>query len=141
MLFRSLAVVDTIAGQLQGLFNPLPLVQGHAKNGRLRLLGVASLTRSEFAPELPTIAEAGVPGFEAVVWSGVFAPGQAPRAVIDKWHAEINRMQNLANARETFNGAGLTRLGGTRADFAAHLSSETKRWADVIRSANIPTEQ
>jgi tripartite-type tricarboxylate transporter receptor subunit TctC len=137
----SLAVIDTIGGQLQGLFNPLPLVAGHAKNGRLRLLGVASLQRSEFAPELPTIAESGVPGFEAVVWSGVFATAGAPRSIVDKWNAEINRMQNLPNARETFNGAGLTRLGGTREEFAAYFARETQRWAEIIRAAGIPIEQ
>jgi tripartite-type tricarboxylate transporter receptor subunit TctC len=136
----SLAVIDTIGGQLQGLFNPLPLVQGHAKTGRLRLLGVASMQRSEFAPALPTIAESGVPGFEAVVWSGVFAPAAAPRAVIDKWNAEVNRMHQLPNAREIFNGAGLTRLGGTRQEFTGYLARETQRWAEIIRAANIPTE-
>lgn len=137
----SLAVIDTMGGQLQGLFNPLPLVQGHAKTGRLRLLGVGSLQRSEFAPELPTIAESGVPGFEAVVWSGVFAPASAPLPVIEKWNAEIKRMHNLSSARETFAGAGLTRLGGTRQEFAAYAARETQRWAEIIRAANIPTEQ
>ena len=69
------------------------------------------------------------------------APAGAPRSIVDKWNAEINRMQNLPNARETFNGAGLTRLGGTREEFAAYFARETQRWAEIIRAAGIPIEQ
>ncbi len=136
----SLAVIDTMGGQLQGLFNPIPLVQGHAKTGRLRLIAVTSLQRSEFAPELPTIAESGVPGYEAVVWSGVFAPAATPKHIVEKWNAEINLMQNLPKAGEIYAGAGLTRLGGGSQEFGAYVAQETKRWAQIIRAAGIATE-
>src|ERR1043166_3725961 len=84
-------ITDLAGGQVNGTFNPPSSVMPHVKSGRLRALAVSSAARSEFAPDIPTVAESGVPGYEAIVWYAVFAPRALPARLVEKWNSEVNR--------------------------------------------------
>jgi tripartite-type tricarboxylate transporter receptor subunit TctC len=134
------ALTDVMGGQVNGIFNPPGSVMPQVKAGRLRALGVTSAKRAEWAPDLPAAAEAGLPGYEANVWFGVFAPKATPRAIVAKWNADINRLLKDPETRERFVGAYYTPVGGTPQEADAYFALETKRWSELIRSAKISAE-
>ena len=107
------AVADLIGSQVQVAFDNAPNVLPHVKAGRLRALGVSTATRSPLAPELPTIAESGVPGFDVEVWFGVVAPAGTPREVLQQLNAEINRALALPEVKRRFAEQGVRTIGGT----------------------------
>jgi tripartite-type tricarboxylate transporter receptor subunit TctC len=134
------AVADLIGGQVQVAFDNAPNVLPHVKAGRLRALGVSTGTRSPLAPELPTIAESGVPGFDVEVWFGVVAPAGTPRDVLQQLNAEINRALALPEVRRRFSEQGVRTIGGTPEQFGAYLQSQIKRWAKVVKDAGVRIE-
>ena len=135
------AMVDLIAGQVQGVFQTMPTVGAHLKSGKLRAIAMATAKRSEFAPELPTIAESGVPGFDASVWYAVFAPRAVDSRIVERWNAEINRMLKLPDVKELFFNNGMAPMGGTVRESNDLFAREVKRWAGVIKAAKITMEQ
>jgi len=130
-------VVGVMGGQLSGIVTVLTLVSQHHRAGKLRILAVTTPARSPLAKDIPTIAEAGVPGYEATSWVGMFAPRATPAAIVQKWNAEINRQIRLAEIEERFKAAGLVARGGTEREFAAYFQKDTERWAGLIKSAGI----
>jgi tripartite-type tricarboxylate transporter receptor subunit TctC len=128
---------DLLAGRVTlsfaNIVNVLPLV----REGKLRAFAVTSNKRSAIAPDIPTMAESGYPGFEAVPWFGLMAPAGTPPAVIDKVHRGTVKILAMSDVRKKFTDLGLDVLGGSPVDFAAAIERETPQWARVIRQAGI----
>ncbi|MEK7231017.1 MAG: tripartite tricarboxylate transporter substrate binding protein [Pseudomonadota bacterium] len=134
------ALIDVIAGQNQLMFATSLSVQPHIKSEKLRALAVTTAKRSRLMPELPTIAEAGVPGFEAMTWHGVLTAGGTPPAIVNKLNAEINRILQLPDVRERLGSLGAEIVGGTPREFADHIKREIPKWAKVIKDAGVKLE-
>jgi tripartite-type tricarboxylate transporter receptor subunit TctC len=129
------AIADLIGGQVQVMMDGLPSALPHVRAGRLRALAVTSQRRSAAAPEVPTIAESGYPGFYADAWSGLFAPRGTPKAVVDKLALEVQRILRLPEVRERLAGLGAEPVGSTPAEFAAHVGREIAKWAVVVKAS------
>jgi tripartite-type tricarboxylate transporter receptor subunit TctC len=134
------ALVDVIGGQVTTMFGQMSSVLPQIKAGKLRAIGVASLKRSAVLPEVPTIAEQGMPHFEAVSWYALMVPAATPKVVVDKLNAESLKMLAKPAIKEKFAGLGLEPGGGTPQALAATIQTETARWADVIQKKNIKAE-
>jgi tripartite-type tricarboxylate transporter receptor subunit TctC len=134
------AVTDLLAGQVGILFDNTPNVLPHIQAGRLRPLGVTTATRSSFTPDLPTISEAGVPGYEVTAWFGLVAPAATPRDVVAKLNGEANRILTLPETKDRFLKAGVEATGGTPEDFARHIRGEVSKWSKVVRAAGIKAD-
>src|SRR6201988_4129471 len=128
---------DLLAGRINMSFanivNLLPL----AREGKLRALAITSIKRSALAPDLPTMAESGFPGFEAVPWFGLMAPAAAPKDVVEKLHGETVKALALPEVRKKFDELGLEPIGSTPAEFTAIIRKEMPEWAKVIKDAGI----
>jgi tripartite-type tricarboxylate transporter receptor subunit TctC len=133
-------VVDVLAGHIALMMPSILTALPYAKDGRLRALGVTSAKRAPGAPDIPTIAEAGVPGYEATQWFGVLAPAGTSRDIVNRLHKEIVRVLQAPEIRQRLSADGADPVGSTPQEFAAYLRSETAKWADVIRSAGIKPE-
>ncbi len=127
------AVLATMGGETQLALADLASVRQQARGGRIKMLGVTSRERSSLAPELPTLDESGVPGFESAGWFAVLAPAATPPAVVTRLNAEMNAVLRLPEVRQTFANAGLEPLPGTPAELAALMQRETAKWAEVIK--------
>lgn len=134
------AVSAVMSGEAQLTFNVITGTLPHARSGRLRALAVSSAKRAEVAPEIPTVAEAGLPGFEVIAWYNMFAPAGTPRGIVNRLNAELNRMLLQPDVRERFKTLGVTPLSGTPEDLAALLKSEIARYAKLINEAGIKLE-
>lgn len=134
------ALVDMLAGQIEVMTGTMITVIPYVRDGRLRALGVTSLKRAAVAPELPTIAEAGLPGYEAVQWYGLLAPGATPREIIAKLNEAVARATQDAAIRKRFLDDGVEPVGGTPEEFAALIRSDTAKWAAVVKDANIKAD-
>jgi tripartite-type tricarboxylate transporter receptor subunit TctC len=134
------SVNDLVAGQIQFTLTGGPALLPLAATGRLRILGVASLERVGFAPTLPTIAESGLPGFEAIQWYGVVAPARTPPAIVQRLNAEINALLDQPDFRETLDKEGAVSLRRTPGEFGALIASEIPLWRDIIRQSAIRAE-
>jgi tripartite-type tricarboxylate transporter receptor subunit TctC len=133
------ALVAMISGEVQIMFATMPAAMPHVKSGKARPIAVTTAKRSQAMPELPTIAEAGVTGYEASTWYGLLAPAKTPKPIIDRLHAETVKI--LAGpARQRLEVQGFEPIGGTPAEFSAYIKSEIVKWAKVIKDANIPAE-
>jgi tripartite-type tricarboxylate transporter receptor subunit TctC len=128
---------DLLAGRLTMFFgnivNVLPLV----RDGKLRAFAITSPQRSPTAPDIPTMAESGYPGFDATAWFGLAAPAGTPKPTIDKIHHETVRVMALPEVRQRFNELGLLPVGNSPGEMAAVITAETPRWAQVIKEAGI----
>jgi tripartite-type tricarboxylate transporter receptor subunit TctC len=129
------AYADLISGQVPLFFPTAPGALPHIQAGRIRPLGVAGAVRSPALPGVPTIAEAGVPGFEAGTWYPLLATARTPRAVIQAVHRDLVQVLALPDVRERLTGAGIEIVGGTPAQLVAHIRDEIPKWARVIRQS------
>ncbi len=127
------AINDLIAGHVHLMFESLNSISSTAKGGKVRALGVSGPRRSPAFPELPTIAEAGVPGYDAGTWSGVIAPAGVPRPIVDKLNAAINRAIATPAFKERFGKIGDEPAGGSPEEFAATIAKDSAKWADVVK--------
>jgi tripartite-type tricarboxylate transporter receptor subunit TctC len=121
---------------LQNMGVILPII----RDGKLRALAVTSLRRSPIISELPTLAESGFPGFEVISWFGLLAPTATPAVIIDKVHAELERIVANADTRERIAQLGLEASVNSPEEFAVVIKTDTAKWAKVIRAANIKAE-
>jgi tripartite-type tricarboxylate transporter receptor subunit TctC len=133
-------VTDLIAGQIEVMFDNVPNVIQHVRSGRMKALAVSTVTRSALAPEVPTVAEAGVPGYELAVWFGVLAPAGTPREIIQRLNTEMVRILNSADVKERFAKQGVEVQTSTPERFSEFLKSEVARWAKVIKDAGIKAD-
>ena len=136
----SMAMADLYAGNIVAIFDNLPAQIGPVKSGKLRALGVTSAKRSALLPEVPTIAEAGLPGFEVVVWYGVCAPAATPRAIQAKLEADIVRAVASADLQKRLLDQGVEAQPMSALQFAAYMQAETDKWARAIKGAGIQQE-
>jgi tripartite-type tricarboxylate transporter receptor subunit TctC len=134
------ALVDMLAGQIVVMTGTMITVIPHIRGGRLRALGVTSATRSQVAPDVPSIAEAGVPGYESVQWYGVLAPAGTPREVITRIHEGVVRALQDATVRKRFLDDGVEPVGSSPEEFAALIRADMAKWAKVVKDAGIKAE-
>lgn len=133
------ALIAIISGQVQIMFATMPAAMPHVKSGKVRPVAVTTAKRSQAMPDLPTIAESGVKGYEASTWYGLLAPARTPQPIINRLHGETVKI--LAGpTRQRLEAQGFEPDGGTPAAFAAYIKSEITKWAKVIRDAGIPAE-
>jgi tripartite-type tricarboxylate transporter receptor subunit TctC len=134
------ALTDVMGGQVQALFSIALAATPQIKAGRVRALAITSAKRSPVAPELPTVAEAGLRGFEVIGWFGWLAPAATPEAIVNRLHTEIVRALNLPNVRDTLLSQSTEPVGNSPQEFAAFMRSEHAKWAKVIKAANVKVE-
>jgi tripartite-type tricarboxylate transporter receptor subunit TctC len=135
-----LSIPDIASGQVAALFDSIVTAQQHAKTGKVKMLAVSTAKRSALLPDLPTMQEAGVPGYESNTWFGVFAPAGTPREVVARVNADANALGQAVDVRERFAGAGAELAGGTPEDFARLVRSEFDKWSRVIKQANVKVQ-
>lgn len=135
-----LAVIDVLNGQVAMIFDFMITSLPHVKAGKLRPLAVTGTQRSAQVPELPTVSEAGVTGYEASTWFAVMAPAGTPAEAIGKLNAEVNAVLRLPDVRERLDTLGAEPLGGTSADVATRLHADLIKWTEVVKAANIKIE-
>jgi tripartite-type tricarboxylate transporter receptor subunit TctC len=133
-------VVDLLAGQVAVMTPNVLTALPHIKSGRLRALAVTSAKRSEALPEVPTIAESGLPGYDSVQWYGVLAPAGTPREIVARLHAEIARALRAPDVRERLAADGAEPVGSSPEEFAAFIKSEIDKWARVASAAGFRAE-
>jgi tripartite-type tricarboxylate transporter receptor subunit TctC len=137
---RQMAIPDLLGGSITMMFDNMPSAIPVVREGKLRAIGVTSAKRSPSAPEIPTIAEQGLPGFEATSWFAVFAPAGTPKPVVDRLHAEIVRIFNLPDVQAKMRTLGLDPILGGPEDLARTQQSEIAKWAKVIRDSGAKAE-
>jgi tripartite-type tricarboxylate transporter receptor subunit TctC len=130
-------ITEIIGGRLQLLSDNVTSVLPHVTAGRLRALGVTGPRRIPLAPDIPTVAEAGVPGYEITAWGGYMAPAGTPGPIVARLNAELNRVVASPAIRERWLALGIEPVGGTPERFAEHVRTETAKWTDVIKRAGI----
>ena len=134
------AVTDLLAGEVALMFSPSSTVLPHVKTGRLRALAVTTPARLASLPELPTVAESGLKGYETITWFGFVAPARTPPAVITRLNAEIVKVLALPEVRNLFASQGIETLGGTPDRFASYIRDEIAKWAEAIRLSGAKAE-
>ncbi|MBM3373184.1 MAG: tripartite tricarboxylate transporter substrate binding protein [Betaproteobacteria bacterium] len=128
---------DVMGGQIAVTIDNMPPYVPQVRAGKIRALAVSTAKRSSAMPDLPSIAEAGVPGYDAGAWFGLLAPAGTPRAVVDKLSAETARILKLPEVSKRISELGAEPVGGTPEQFAAFIKSEIDKWAKVIKDANV----
>jgi tripartite-type tricarboxylate transporter receptor subunit TctC len=134
------ALQDTIGGQVQLVFGAIPATLPHVKAGRLRALAVTTSKRVAAAPDLPTVAESGYPGYEVTNWHGLVGPKGLPKDVVERLNREINALVQSDDMKKHMEAEGLEPAGGSPARFGEILKSEAARWAKVVKQAGIKIE-
>ncbi len=134
------AVVAVLGGEIQVTFGSLPASMPHVKAGKLRALAVTGLKRSEVAPDVPTLAESGFPGFDVTNWYGFLVPAKTPEPVVTRLHREALVAMRTPEVQEALAKQGLEIATSNPAEFAALIKSETATWAELIKAANIRAE-
>ncbi len=135
-----LAMPDLIAGQVQLLFSDMAPFVPYVKTGKLRALGVSTAQRSKLYPELPTIAEAGVPGYELAGWYGVVVPAATPRAIVDRLHAEFSKTMRTPDMVERYATLGVEAVDSAPEQFGSYMRSELVKWGDIIKRSGTKLE-
>jgi tripartite-type tricarboxylate transporter receptor subunit TctC len=134
------AVTALLGGEIDALFDNVPNVLQHIKAGKMRAIGVSGLQRSVLLPEVPTVAAAGVPGYEVNVWFGMQLPAGTPQPVVDRLNHELVAMLREPDVVERFRGQGVEVVASTPAEFSKLVASEVAKWTALIRDANIRIE-
>jgi len=129
------ALTDLLGGQVQLMFDNLPPSLPHIKAGKLKALAVTTSERAPALPDVPTIAESGLPGFEASSWFGLLAPAGTPREIVLKINGEIARWVATPEAKEKMTAIGANAKGGTPEDFVRHIADETAKWQKVVKES------
>jgi tripartite-type tricarboxylate transporter receptor subunit TctC len=134
------ATADLIGGRVDYVFGSPVSLLPHARENRVRLLAVTTPKRAASLPDVPTVAESGVPGYEYIGWLGMFVPRATPRPVVDKLHADIARIVHEADVKQLIVAGGTEPLGNTPDEFTAKLKSEIPRWTRIAREAGIKAD-
>lgn len=134
------AVMDTVAGHTDLMFPSLVAANQHLKSGKLRALAITSKSRSSLHPELPTVAESGVPGFEISQWYGFFAPAKTPAEIVDRLHKEIDAVMKEPDTVKRFSEQGADVVVSSPQEFGRFVQAEIDRWAKVVKAADIKAD-
>ena len=137
---RAGAIPDLLGGRVTMMFDNMPSSLPLVREGKLRALGVTSATRSAAAPDIPTLAESGLPGFEAVSWFAMFAPANTPKPIIDKLQGEVSRIIKAPEISKRLLELGLDPVGGTPAELAQYQKREIAKWAKVVKDSGATVE-
>jgi tripartite-type tricarboxylate transporter receptor subunit TctC len=134
-------ITDLLAGQVDLSFAPVANVVPYAKAGKLRLLGVTSATRSSFAPDTPTLAESGVPGFDVTTWYAVFVTAGTPAPIVERLNAELGKVSRSPKLREQLAGLGIdAAASASPAEARAYRDAEVERWGKLVRALGVKAE-
>jgi tripartite-type tricarboxylate transporter receptor subunit TctC len=131
------AIVDGIAGNVEIVISGVPAMVPHLQSGRLRAIGIGSLERFPAVPDVPTLNESGLKGFEATTWFGLMAPIKTPREIVARVNADGNKVLAMSDIRTRFIGEGIMPKGGTTESFAQYIRDEIAKYANVIKKAGI----
>jgi tripartite-type tricarboxylate transporter receptor subunit TctC len=131
------AITDLMAGQVQVMFTVGPAGLPQVRAGKIRGIAVSTAKRSSFVPELPSVAEAGLAGFDVFGWNGILAPAKTPQPVIAKFHAGVVNALKLADVQQRLEGLGFDPVGNTPEEFGQFIRTDIARWAKLIKSANV----
>jgi tripartite-type tricarboxylate transporter receptor subunit TctC len=134
------AMIDVIGGHTKVMFSSLVQTTPHIKSGKLRALGVGGLTRNPVLPDIPTIAEAGVPTYESVNWWGLVAPTGTPPAIVEKLHREVAAVQDNPEVQKQFANEGASVVKMSTAEFSQHMVKEMSKWERVVKEGGIKAE-
>jgi tripartite-type tricarboxylate transporter receptor subunit TctC len=134
------ALTDVISGQVQMIMSSMLPGVPHVKAGRLRGLAVTSAKRSSIYPEMPTLAESGVPGFETTSWHGILAPVRTPKPLVARIHAELVKMLTQPDVKATFAAQGMDVVASSQDEFATYIRGETAKWTKVVKAIGIKPE-
>jgi tripartite-type tricarboxylate transporter receptor subunit TctC len=127
------AITDLVGGQVQLMMESLNSTTPHAKSGRIRAVAVTALRRSDALPDVPTVAESGVPGYEAITWNGIVAPARTPKAIVARLNAELNKALASATVKERFAAIGAEPAQTTPEAFGDLIRREYVKWGDVVK--------
>jgi len=136
----SLALIDLMGGRIDLMFNSIPLLLPQAKVGKIKMIAVTTMRRAEFVPDVPTISESGVPGYNVSGWYGIVVPAKTPAAVITKLHQEIVRILKLQDVRSKITGGGGTVVGSTPEEFSAVIHADITKWKILVSKVSIKAE-
>jgi len=136
----AIMVTDVISGQISLTFGSALGVLPHVRSGRMRAIAVTGEKRSPAVPELPTVAEAGVPGYSIILWYGLLAPGATPAEIVGRLNAEVTKALSDADIRTRLAGQGVDAAGGSPAAFAALIASDLKKYADLVKRSGMKAE-
>lgn len=128
------ASMDLLGNRVNVMFDTVPPSLPRVRSGQLRALAVSGAKRTAIAPDIPTVAEAGIPGYEAIAWTGFLAPAGTPQPIVDKLSAEIVRILKTPEVKEMLMARGLETIGSSQAEFASYIRSEQAKWGGVLRS-------
>jgi tripartite-type tricarboxylate transporter receptor subunit TctC len=131
------ARTSVLGGHVQMMFDAITTMASNAKEGKVKALATTGLKRSELTPDIPTVAEAGVPGYEATIWLGVMAPAKTPKAIVDKLNAEIVKIINRPDVKEAWAKQGAVPMTMTPAEFDAYLKKDIEKWANVVKISGL----
>jgi tripartite-type tricarboxylate transporter receptor subunit TctC len=134
------ALAELVGGQLTFMIENVPGTTPFVKSGKLRALAITSTERSPLAPDLPTMVEAGVPGYEMSGWNGIFAPKGTPLEIVARLHAELAKLLRAPEVKEQLAALGAEPIGDTPDQFAAFLKADTARWGKIIKEKGIRPE-
>jgi tripartite-type tricarboxylate transporter receptor subunit TctC len=129
------ALTDLVAGRVQMMFSNLLTATPHVKAGKLRAIAISTAKRSPQAPDLPTIAESGVPGYDLTPWYGIFAPGGTPRAIVNRLNGEIDRILNAPDLKARFQSQGIDLVTSTPEAFSGLIRKEIPKWREIVRKS------
>ena len=129
-----------LGGQVQMMFDAITTMAGQARAGKVRALGTTGQSRSAVTPNIPTLAEAGVPGYEATIWLGLMAPAATPRPVLEKLNAEVNKIINAPDVKETWGKQGAVPMGMPVDEFGKFLREDIEKWSKLVRATGMKVE-
>ena len=135
------ARTDILGGQVHMMFDAITTMAPNVRAGKLKALGTSGRSRSTVLPEVPTVSEAGVPGYEAVIWLGIMAPAGTPKAIVDRLNAEITRAANAAEMREAWAKQGAAAMSMSPEEFARFMREDIDKWARIVRISGAKPDQ
>jgi tripartite-type tricarboxylate transporter receptor subunit TctC len=135
-----LSISDIAAGQVAMLFDSIITAQQHARTGKVKMLAVSTANRSALLPDLPTMQEAGVPGYESTTWFGLFAPARTPQEIVARVNSDVGGLAQDAELRQRFAAAGAEPAAGTPEAFAKLVRAEFEKWSRVVKAANVKVQ-
>jgi tripartite-type tricarboxylate transporter receptor subunit TctC len=135
------ARTDILGGQVQMMFDAITTMAPHVRAGKLRALGSTGRTRSSVLSDVPTVAEAGVPGYETVIWLGILAPAGTPKAIVERLNAEITKATAAPEMKDAWAKQGATALAMTTEEFSRYLREDIEKWARIVRISGAKPDQ